>query len=129
MMNMLVYKKDYFKATSEVQQGIKTAICNLYNKIESYEKNNHISFDKIFNDDHVKYDQYGKYFFAVKYKVRTMQFRILYTYLIIEGSPVIVVVDYVLKQRNTKEYIKKFETIKNADPYQIYAKSKLVMTI
>lgn len=123
-MKMCVYKKDYFKQSTEVQKAIASAIGSLYERISLYENQN-ISFGRIFNDDRVKYDKHGD-FYTFKIQKSNMQLRILYAYVFINNVPVIIVADYVVKKKNNKNYIKQFENAKNWDPYYIYQCSQAV---
>jgi len=123
-MEMCVYKKDYFKQSSEVQKAITSAIGSLYERISLYENQN-IAFGRIFNDDRVKYDKHGD-FYTFKFQKSNMQLRILYAYVFINNTPVIIVADYVVKKKNNKNYIKQFESAKNWDPYYIYQCSQVV---
>lgn len=125
-MDMYVYKKDYFKEAHEVQNAILSAVKNLYERICLYEAQK-ISFDRIFNDDRVKYDKHG-HFYTFKFQHSNMQLRILYTYLIIDGNPVIIVADFAIKKRNNKKYIKQFEAASSWNPIDVYNNSKLVMS-
>lgn len=99
-MDMCVYKKDYFKESHEVQSAITCAVSTLYERISMYENQN-ITFARIFNDDRVKYDKHGD-FYTFKYQKSNLQLRILYAYIIIEGTPVIIVADFVVKRRTIR---------------------------
>lgn len=125
-MKMYVYKhRDFIKESCEVQKAITGAVANLYKRIKNYEAQN-ISFEKIVNDDHVKYDQYGK-FYAYKIKKPNMQLRILYSYIVIDGTPIVLVGDFFIKKKNNKKYISEFDCIaKTLDPYTIYKSSECV---
>lgn len=124
-MKMYVYKyKDFIKETCEVQKAITRAVCNLYERIKIYEEQN-ISFENIVNDDHIKYDQYGK-FYAYKFKSLNFQLRILYSYIVINETPVVIVRDFYVKKKNNKKYINEFQFAKTLDPYAIYESSKCV---
>ena len=125
-MEMCVYKKDYFKESHEVQNAISTAISNLYERICMYEAQN-ISFGRIFNDDRVKYDKHGQ-FYTFKFQHSNLQLRILYAYLLVDCKPVIIVVDFVIKKKNNKNYIKRFESASILDPNIVYKNSKFVMS-
>ena len=125
-MDMCVYKKDYFKESHEVQSAITCAVSNLYERIAMYENQN-ITFARIFNDDRVKYDKHGD-FYTFKFQKSNLQLRILYAYIIIDGTPVIIVADFVIKKKNNKNYIKQFEPAKAWDPYAVYGCSKCVMS-
>ena len=55
-MDIYVYKKEYYKESPELQSSIINAINVLYERITEYEKQG-ITFEKICNDDKVKYDK------------------------------------------------------------------------
>jgi len=125
-MDMCVYKKDYFKESHEVQNAITAAVSSLYDRITMYESQN-ITFGRIFNDDRVKYDKHGD-FYTFKYQKSNLQLRILYAYILINETPVIIVADFVVKKKNNKNYIKQFESAKTWDPYAVYGCSQCVMS-
>ena len=60
-MEMYICKKDYFKESKEVQTAIVKSMNDLYKRIKMYEVQN-IDFDKIYNDDNVKYDKHGRFY-------------------------------------------------------------------
>ena len=108
-MKICISCKDYFKESVEVRKAIISGVNALYARICSYEEQN-ISFDRIFNDDKVKYDKHGQ-FYTFKFQKSNMQLRILYAYLIIDGVPVVLVADFFVKKRNSKEYIDRFDSV------------------
>lgn len=124
-MKICIYKKDYFKESAEVQKAVVSAVSTLYGRISAYEKQN-ITFTKIFNDDRVKYDKHGD-FYTFKYQRSNLQLRILYSYINVNGTPVIIVADFVKKKKNNKKYIRQFENVKAWDPYTIYNDSKCII--
>ncbi len=124
-MKTCVYKKDFFKQSAEVKKAIVSAINSLYERISLYENQN-VSFDRIFNDDRVKYDKYGD-FYAFKFQKSNIQLRILYSYIFIDDNPVIIIADYIIKKKNNKNYIKQFESAKNWNPYSVYEKSQEII--
>lgn len=60
-MEIYMYKKSYNKKSKEVRNAIIDCVSILYDKIRAYEKQG-ITFDKIFNDDKIKYDKHGQFF-------------------------------------------------------------------
>ena len=120
-MQLNVYSKHYFKDSSEVKNAINCAADNLYSRISTYERQN-ISFARIFNDDKVKYDKHGD-FFTFKCKKDNMQLRILYSYIIVDCTPVILIADYIVKKKNDKAYIKRFDAANEWNPEWIYKNS------
>ena len=120
-MNICISTKQYMKASRDTQRAIWAAIIELYRRIQLYEKQG-TSFEKIFNDDQVKYDQHGD-FFTFKCQKNHLQLRILYAYMKIEGIPTIIVGDYFIKKKNNKEYIKQFEVFNHIEPMSMYRQS------
>ena len=121
MMNICISTKQYMKASRDTQKAILASVLELYRRIHLYEAQG-TSFEKIFNDDQVKYDQHGD-FFTFKCQKNHLQLRILYAYIKIDGIPTIVVGDYFIKKKNNKEYIKQFEVFNHAEPMSIYRQS------
>jgi hypothetical protein len=124
-MDVYVYGKSFFKEQGNVKSAITDSIDALYSRILTYE-NNDVPFNKIFNDDHIKYDKQGE-FYTFKVQRGNLQLRILYTYLIIDARPVILMADYFIKKKNNKKYIRQFEFFKNIDPIDLFGNSKLIM--
>lgn len=126
-MNICVSCKDYFKESKEVQKAIVSGVETLYGRIQNYEEQN-IDFNQIFNDDKVKYDKHGQ-FYTFKFQKSNMQLRVLYSYLIVDCVPVLVIADFFVKKRNSKDYIDKFDSVNKVNPLDLYAKSKVVYSI
>lgn len=116
-MKLYICKKDYIKESREVKEAIRSSIDMLYERIKMYE-NQGVSFNRIFNDDKVKYDKHGK-FFTFKNQKSNMQFRILYSYFIDDNEAVILIADYYIKKKNKKDYIKKFDTANKWEPFDM----------
>ena len=125
-MDVYVYGKSFFKEQGDIKSAIRQSIDALYSRILTYESNN-IPFDKIFNDDHIKYDKQGD-FYTFKVQRGNLQLRILYSYLIIDARPVILMADYFIKKKNNKNYIRQFEFFKTSDPMALLENSKLIMS-
>lgn len=126
-MEICVYKKDYFKESNEIQKAIVLAMENLYERIRLHETQN-TPFERIFNDDKVKYDKHGK-FYTFKCQKSNVQLRILYAYLLLNGEPILVIADYITKKKNNKNYIKQFDEANSWEPYNIYSVSKLICNV
>lgn len=120
-MKIYIYKKDYNKESKEVRNAIISSVNMLYDRIRMYEKQG-IAFNRIFNDDKIKYDKHGQ-FFTFKCQKSNMQFRILYSYLLCDGEPVILIADYFIKKKNKKDYIARFDCVNNLNPIVIFSKS------
>lgn len=126
-MNICISCKEYFKEPKEVQRAIISGVESLYGRIHNYEEQN-IEFNRIFNDDKVKYDKHGE-FFTFKFQKSNMQLRVLYSYIIVDCVPIVVVADFIVKKRNSKEYIGRFDSINKVNPLDLYNKSKVVYSI
>ena len=120
-MNICISTKQYVKESRDTQKAILAAVIELYRRIQLYEAQG-TNFEKIFNDDQVKYDQHGE-FFTFKCQKNHLQLRILYAYVKIDGIPTIVVGDYFIKKKNNKDYIRRFEVFNRAEPMVIYRQS------
>ncbi len=107
-MKILVYKKDFFKESVEVRNAIVNAIDDLYTRIQLYQ-NQSIEFEKIYNDDKIKYDKHGDELFTYKCQKANVQLRILYGYKVIHNEPIFLVADYAVKKKNNKKYIRMFD--------------------
>lgn len=123
-MKVYVSCKDFFKDSKEVQDAIIDGVENLYPRIQNYEKQN-IEFNRIFNDDKIKYDKHGQ-FYTFKFKKSNIQLRILYSYMIINFKPVIVIADYFVKKRTSKDYIDCFDAMNDVEPMSLYNKAKFI---
>ena len=126
-MNICISCKEYFKESKEVQKAIISGVESLYCRIQNYENQN-VEFNMIFNDDKVKYDKHGQ-FYTFKFQKSNMQLRVLYAYIVIDCSPVVVVADFFVKKRNSKNYIDKFDSVNKVNPLDLYYKSKVVYSI
>lgn len=126
-MNICVSCKDYFKESKEVQKAIVSGVETLYGRIQNYEEQS-IDFNRIFNDDKIKYDKHGQ-FYTFKFQKSNMQLRVLYSYLIIDCAPVVIIADFFVKKRNSKDYIGKFDSLNKVNPLDLYSKSKVVYSI
>ncbi len=106
-MRLYIYDKEFFKANSDVKKAILYAVSTVYTRIKEYEKQN-IPFERIFNDEKLKYDKHGE-FFTYKQSAYNFQLRILYTYLKVDGDDAIILGDFMLKKKNNKQYIRGFD--------------------
>lgn len=116
-MKLYICKKDYIKESREVKEAIRSSIDMLYERIRMYE-NQGVSFNRIFNDDKVKYDKHGK-FFTFKNQKSNMQLRILYSYFIDDNEAVFLIADYFIKKKNKKDYIKRFDVVNKWEPFDL----------
>ena len=113
-MKTYICKKEYKKECRETKRAIELSVRNLSDRITAYENQN-IQFNSIFNDDYVKYDKHGE-FYTFKSQKCSLQLRILYAYLIIDGEPIILIADYFITKKNNKNYINRFDYINDTNP-------------
>ena len=123
-VQICISSKDFFKESKEVQNAIICGAEDLYGRIRSYEDQN-IEFCRIFNDDKIKYDKHGQ-FFTFKFQKMNMQIRILYSYLLIDDEPVLLVADFFVKKRKSNKYINRFDSLNNTDPLDLYCRAEVV---
>ena len=116
-MKIYIIKKDFNKESKEVRNAIMNSMEVLFNRITEYEKQG-ICFERIFNDDKIKYDKHGK-FFTFKSQKSNMQLRILYSYMSVGDKPVFLIADYHVKKKNKKDYIQKFDIVNNWEPLEL----------
>ena len=103
--------------SNEVRKAIISSMEALFDRIKEYEKQG-ICFERIFNDDKIKYDKHGK-FFTFKIQKSNMQLRILYSYFVYNNEPVLLIADYFVKKKNKKDYIKKFDLVNKWEPFEL----------
>ena len=101
--------KDYDKASKQLKQTIDKALDKLIYLIEQKEKSG-VSFEKIFNDDIIKYDILENNFFTFKFRYKDQtQLRLLYKFSRQNDIITIELHKFVIKRRTNKDYIKQFE--------------------
>ena len=116
-MKLYIIKKDYNKESNEVRKAIISSMEVLFDRIKEYEKQG-ICFDRIFNDDKIKYDKHGK-FFTFKIQKSNMQLRILYSYFVYNNEPVFLIADYFVKKKKKKDYIRRFDFVNKWEPFEL----------
>ena len=116
-MKLYIIKKDYSKESNEVRKAIISSMEVLFDRIKEYEKQG-ICFERIFNDDKIKYDKHGK-FFTFKIQKSNMQLRILYSYFVYNNEPVFLIADYFVKKKNKKDYIRRFDFVNKWEPFEL----------
>lgn len=104
---MIVYK---CKTDRRTMQLLEKAMKKLNSQIAQIEQGG-TPFEKIFNNDSIKYDVLGKGFFTYKYRgADSSQLRVLYKFIRKNKNLYdIEVHKVVVKRRSGKEYIKEFE--------------------
>lgn len=106
---------DMKKFDPKEQELINRAMNKLDNQISIIEASG-TKFEKIFNNDAIKYDILGKGFYTYKFVAEnSSQLRLLYRFVRNEDESYIIQCHKVeIKRRSGKEYIKKFEAyVKN----------------
>ena len=106
-LEIRICTKQFLKEKKELQEAIISSVKDLLERIQAYEKQG-VGFEKIFNDDCVKYDKHGD-FYTFKCHKGKFQLRIMYAYLTAVEEATIFVVDYFIKKKNNKKYIGKFD--------------------
>ena len=120
-MKIYVHSRRFFRESRETQKTILDAMHALYDRIRDYEKAG-TTFEQIFNDDKVKYDQQGQ-FFVYKSARGNLQLRILYAYF---SEGVLLIEDVFIKKKNNKEYLRQFEYAKDLDAAKCLQQAQLV---
>ena len=114
MGNIVYIGKVIKKASSNEKRAIEKGMKKLCEKIEQNERQG-IRFEKIFNDDTIKYDVLGNSFFTFKSTNQEMPLRILYRFnRTVDGFDLEVHKVYQ-KKYNDKRYMSEFaEYVKSA---------------
>ena len=120
-MKLYILKKGYNRENIEIQRAVMSSMELLLERITGYEKQG-VCFERIFNDDKIKYDKHGK-FFTFKSQKSNIQLRILYSYMLIGQEPVFLIADYYVKKKKKKDYIKKFDIANNWEPFELINKA------
>ena len=98
----------YDKASPSLRKDIDKALEKLVYLIEEQD-NYGIPFEKIFNNDTIKYDCLDNNFFTFKFSKGSIQLRLLYRFVRLQEDSVIELHDFHHKNRDDKSYIKEFE--------------------
>lgn len=106
ILDTLVDKKLDYKEKELTNRALK----KLEKQIEQFESTG-TPFEKIFNNDSIKYDVLGKGFYTYKFVAEnSSQLRILYRFVRNEDNSWNIECHKVeVKRRTNKDYIKKFE--------------------
>ena len=107
-MASIVYVDKSIKKSSNNQMiMMDKGLQKLLRRIRQYESDG-ISFERIVNDDTVKYDILGNGFYTYKIQTTQMPLRILYRFVRTK-SDFVIEVHQVYQKHKGKEYIKNFE--------------------
>lgn len=107
---MIEYKMELKKLDNKERELVDRALNKLERQIDMLESTG-TPFEKIFNNDSIKYDVLGKNFFTYKFVAEnSSQIRILYRFLRNANASYTIECHKVeVKRRSGKDYIKKFE--------------------
>ncbi len=107
---MIEYKMELKKLDNKEKELVDRALNKLKKQIDIIESTG-TPFEKIFNNDSIKYDILGKNFYTYKFVAEnSSQIRILYRFVRNENDSYTIECHKVeVKRRSGKEYIKKFE--------------------
>jgi hypothetical protein len=107
---MIKYLMDTKKLDNKEKELVDRALNKLEKQINIIEETG-TPFEKIFNNDSIKYDILGKGFYTYKFVAEnSSQIRILYRFVRINSSSYDLECHKVeVKRRSGKDYIKKFE--------------------
>lgn len=107
---MIKYVMELKKLDNKEKELVERALNKLVKQIDIIEATG-TPFEKIFNNDSIKYDILGKNFYTYKFVAEnSSQIRILYRFVREESGVYNIECHKVeVKRRSGKEYIKKFE--------------------
>ena len=108
MYSVEIKTSKYSKASWSLRKDIDKALEKLVYLIEEQD-NYGIPFEKIFNNDTIKYDCLANNFFTFKFSKGSIQLRLLYRFVRAQEDAVIELHDFYHKNRDDKSYIKEFE--------------------
>ncbi|WP_286077046.1 hypothetical protein [Thomasclavelia cocleata] len=98
------------KVDRKTRQLTEKAMAKLDTQIKTLEEGG-VKFEKLFNNDAIKYDVLGKNFFTYKFRGDdSSQLRVLYRFVRNDESFVVECHKVEVKRRSGKGYIKEFES-------------------
>lgn len=105
-----IKNKKFNKENEKTKEAIYKALNKLCETIIQFEENDQ-PFEKIFNNEAIKYDVFENNFYTYKFRYAdNTQLRILYHFVRDEkGKITIELHQYAVKRRNNKNYIEAFE--------------------
>lgn len=106
--------KDYNKANAQTKKVLDKAMDKLARLIIDLDSSG-VKFEKIFNNDVIKYDILGKNFYTFKFRAEDKtQLRALYRFnRVDDGQAEIELHKFFIKRNPDKSYIKVFESYVN----------------
>lgn len=106
-MNVIFMSKNFKKVSSDEWKAVEKSVVKLKDKILQYEKSG-TPFERIFNDDSVKYDAFGKGYYTYKAQTQRFPLRILYRFVRTDGDSTIQIHMAFCKKYNDNRYIDEF---------------------
>ncbi|MDO5560020.1 MAG: hypothetical protein Q4F95_10540 [Oscillospiraceae bacterium] len=111
-------------SNTEIKELIIKSLDKLSNRILQYASQG-ITFDKILNDETVKYDKHGDTYTFKSHGRDNAQLRLLYSCVVTDDIMYLTVIDYHIKRRNEKKsYIVDFEYGKEIDVMALIKSAK-----
>lgn len=107
-MNVIFMSKNFKKVSPDERKAVEKGVSKLRDKVLQYE-NSGIPFEKICNDDSVKYDTFQNGYYTYKAQSQRFPLRILYRFVSGDGDSTIQVHMSYLKKYNDNRYISEFE--------------------
>lgn len=108
MSNIMYMEKNLKKASKDERRAIEKGVKKLIQKIDQYAKDG-IPFEKICNDDSVKYDILANNYFTLKAQSQQMPLRILYRFCRKDEDYTIEIHQSYQKKYADKRYMAAFE--------------------
>lgn len=108
-ISIIINNKKFNKEDVKIKQAIYKALNKLCDSIINFE-NSGQRFERIFNNESIKYDVFDNNFFTYKFRYcDNTQLRILYHFVRKDDKIIIELHQYVVKRKNKKDYIESFE--------------------
>ena len=109
MCNVVFIEKNFKKTSKEERSAVQKAIDKLLRKIADYQESG-VIFEKICNDDSIKYDTFGNGFFTLKSQTQQLPIRILYRFIRTNTDETYIEIHqcYLKKHSDQKRYIHQF---------------------
>ena len=103
-----INNKKFNKENEKTKEAIYKALNKLCELILQFEENGQ-PFERIFNNEAIKYDVFDNNFYTYKFRYDNTQLRILYHFVREKDKIIIELHQYAVKRRNNKSYIEAFE--------------------
>ncbi|MDY5211477.1 hypothetical protein [Intestinibacter sp.] len=104
-----INNKKFNKENEKTKEAINKALNKLCETILQFEENGQ-PFERIFNNESIKYDVFENNFYTYKFRYSdNTQLRLLYHFVRDKDKIIIELHQYAVKRRNNKNYIEAFE--------------------